>query len=151
MYIYIYTLSTIYCYIYMCVFQIWIASPWTFLVRGYRDGSGTSGHTYAFGVLKAIEHTRPVLLLYENVLGVSERSKDQNGEWYRPKVEAGFTLWHAVACCYIVCLFILWGDKFALAFKYFLTAYLYAQRPLNIQNNDIYQATACSRRPRGKM
>lgn len=58
-------------------------------IQGYTDGTGTSGSTYQQGMLGAIDVINPVLVFYENVVGVSEWSKNQAGEKVRPFVEAG--------------------------------------------------------------
>lgn len=55
---------------------------------GYVSGSGSSGYTYKFGVHAAAERTCPAIFLFENVLGVLERPKDDNGRRLEPAVEA---------------------------------------------------------------
>ena len=51
-------------------------------------GSGTSGNTYQNGVVGAVKTTNPVILFFENVLGVAERRANQTGDPGTPLIEA---------------------------------------------------------------
>ena len=61
--------------------------PWL-LLSGYSTGSGTSGSTYQNGVVGAVKRTSPVILFFENVLGVAERKTSPTGNHGTPLVEA---------------------------------------------------------------
>lgn len=57
---------------------------------GYESGDGCSGHTYQFGVVEAMRHLNPALLLFENVVGVAESTKDSKGNKQDPAVKAEY-------------------------------------------------------------
>ena len=54
----------------------------------YSTGNGSSGYTYVHGVRAPLQRTNPMLLFFENVLGVAE-SQTSNGVKTTPPVEAG--------------------------------------------------------------
>ena len=54
----------------------------------YSTGMGSSGYTYVHGVRATLQRTNPMLLFFENVLGVAE-SQTVKGVKTPPPVEAG--------------------------------------------------------------
>lgn len=76
---------------------------------GYVSGSGSSGYTYKFGVHAAAERTCPAIFLFENVTGVLDKPKDDNGRRLDSAVEAWslsqqkqINLFSNVSICFIL-------------------------------------------------
>ena len=56
---------------------------------GYTSGNGCSGSTYQGGVREAAKRTNPALVIFENVIGVAESTRDGKGIRQEPAVQAG--------------------------------------------------------------
>lgn len=60
------------------------------VLSGYKSGKGCSGQTYQAGVKEATRRTNPAIVIFENVTGVADRSRDSKGKVREPAIEAGF-------------------------------------------------------------
>lgn len=64
---------------------------WVIPLRpGYKTGEGCSASTFKHGVLDAMRFLNPVFLLFENVVGVGDWTKDARGGKQEPAVKAGY-------------------------------------------------------------
>lgn len=56
----------------------------------YSTGEGCSGYTYHYGWKRTIEKTCPALAFFENTKGVSDWTKNKEGERQKPRVQASW-------------------------------------------------------------